>query len=201
MADEQDQTPAKAPDSDGGDQRSQTLVDFGPLIVFVVAYKLRGIYWATGAFMVAATLALLYSWRREGKVRPLPLVTLVIVMVFGGMTIWLRDPRFIYVKPTIVAGLTGTILLGGLAFGRALLKPLLGSALELSDEGWRAFSFRFALFSFGLAALNEFVWRRFTPQAEHIWVWFKFLGIPGLTLIFLLAQTPMLKRFRIGDAQ
>lgn len=198
MAGEDPQTP---PPAKAQEAPNQTLVDFGPLIIFVLAYKFGGIYWATGSFMVAATLALLYSWRREGKVRPLPLVTLVIVMVFGGMTIWLRDPRFIYVKPTIVTALTGTILLGGLAFGRPLLKPLLGTALELSDEGWRAFSLRFALFSFGLAALNEFVWRKFTPEAEHIWVWFKFLGIPGLTLVFLVAQTPMLKRFRIGDAQ
>jgi intracellular septation protein len=184
-----------------GDTRTQSLVDFGPLVIFVIAYKFGDIYWATGSFMVTAPLALLYSWRRERRLRPMPVVTAVVVLVFGGMTIWLRDPRFIYIKPTIITSLTAVVLLGGLAMGRPLLKPLLGSAMELADEGWRTLSLRFAIFSLGLAGLNEIVWRRFTPESEHIWVWFKFLGIPGLTLLFLLTQAPMLKRFRIeGDS-
>jgi intracellular septation protein len=127
-------------------------------------------------------------------------VTAVVVLVFGGMTIWLGDPRFIYVKPTIVTSLSALVLLGGLAFKRPLLKPLMGSALELTDEGWSALSLRFALFSFVLAGLNEAVWRSVTPHAEHLWVWFKFLGIPGLTVLFLLTQTPLLKRHALQPA-
>jgi intracellular septation protein len=177
--------------------RSTTLEDFGPLLVFFAAYRLRGIYWATGAFMIAATAALAYAYYRDRKVRPMTLVTLAVVLVFGGMTIWFGDPRFIYVKPTIITSLTGAVLLGGLAFRRPLLKPVLSSALEMRDEGWRTLSLRFALFSFALAGINELVWRRFTPEQESVWVWFKFLGIPGLTLVFLLTQTPLIKRFQI----
>lgn len=187
--------------------RQSLLLDFGPLVVFFVAYKLRGIYWATGAFMVAVTAALIASWLRTRKLPLMPLVTAVIVLVFGGMTIWLGDPRFIYVKPTIITTLTAVALLGGLAFKRPLLKPLMGSALQMKDEGWRALSFRFALFSLCVAGLNEVVWRSFTPHAEDMWVWFKFLGIPLLTVAFLFSQAPLLKRFGIeresvaGDAE
>lgn len=173
---------------------SPMLLDFGPLLLFFAAYKLGDIYWATGAFMIAAPIALVVAYRRERKLRAMPVVTLVIVLVFGGMTMWLRDPRFIYVKPTIVAGLTGAVLLGGVALGRALMKPLLGTALELDEQGWRALSLRFGLFSLLLAGLNEIVWRGVTPDAEYLWVWFKFLGIPVLTLLFLLSQGGMLKR-------
>jgi intracellular septation protein len=177
--------------------RSTTLEEFGPLVVFFLFYRLKDIYWATGAFMISATAALIYAYVRDRKVRPMTVVTVVVVLVFGGMTIWFGDPRFIYIKPTIITSLTGVVLLGGLAFGRTLLKPVLGSALEMQDEGWRALSLRFGLFSFVLAGINELVWRRFTPDEEYIWVYFKFLGIPGLTLLFLLTQTPLIKRFQI----
>jgi intracellular septation protein len=178
-------------------QASSALVDLGPLVVFFAFYKLRDIYWATGAFMVAVTIALVYAYFREGRLRPMLIVTAVVVLVFGGMTIWLGDPRFIYIKPTIVTGLTAVVLIGGVLTGRALLKPLLGSALEMKEEGWRALSLRFGLFSACIAVLNEAVWRSFTPHSEHVWVYFKFLGIPLLTFLFLLTQTPLLKRFRI----
>lgn len=162
--------------------------------MFVIAYKLGGIYWATGVFMIAAPAALLVTWFRDRKLKPLPIVTAVIVLFFGGMTLWFSDPRFIYIKPTLVASLTALALLGGVLFKRSLLKPLMGSALELSDEGWRALSLRFGLFSIALAGLNELVWRSYTPHAEHVWVWFKFLGIPGLTVAFMLSQTLTLRR-------
>ena len=180
-------------------ERSRTLEDYGPLLVFFVTYKLRDIYWATGAFMAAATLALAYGYYRDRKVRALTVFTLAVVLVFGGMTIWLGDPRFIYIKPTIIAGLTGAVLVTGALLGRGWMKPVLGSALNLSDEGWRTFSLRFGLLSLGLAAINEAVWRSVTPTDEHLWVWFKFLGIPGLTLIFLVTQAKAIKRWQIED--
>ena len=179
---------------------SSTLLDLGPVAVFALVYKLRDVYWATGAFMVAVTAALIVAYVKERRLRPMPLVTAAIVLVFGGLTIGLGDPRFIYVKPTLVAGLSGLVLLVGLAFRKPLLKPLLGSALALTPEGWRALSLRFGLFSLVLAALNEAVWRSATPHAEHMWVWFKLLGIPGLTLLFLVAQTPLMRRFALDGA-
>lgn len=180
--------PAAAPET------SSFWLDFGPILAFVVAYKLGGIYWATGTFMVAAPAALALAWVRDRRLRPLPIVTAVIVLVFGGLTLWLSDPRFIYIKPTLVTSLTALALFVGVALGKPLLKPLLGSALELSDAGWRALSIRFAIFSLLLGGLNELVWRSFTPESEHVWVWFKFLGIPLLTVAFMLTQTSVLRR-------
>ncbi len=184
----------RQPDENAG---NPMWLDFGPLLLFFAAYKLGDIYWATGAFMIAAPIALAVGYRRERRLRAMPVITAAIVLVFGGMTMWLRDPRFIYVKPTIVAGLTGAVLLGGVAAGRAWMKPLLGTALELDDPGWRTLSLRFGLFSLALAGINELVWRGVTPDAEHLWVWFKFLGIPVLTLLFLLSQSAMLKRHAV----
>jgi intracellular septation protein len=178
---------------------NSALADLGPLVVFFAFYKLRDIYWATGAFMIAVTVALGLSWLKTRKVRTMPVVTAVIVLFFGGMTIWLGDPRFIYIKPTIVASLMGLTLLGGLAFGRALLKPLIGSALSMTDEGWRILSKRFALMSLATAGLNELVWRSVTPERESLWVWFKFLGIPVITGVFLLIQLRALAQHMIKD--
>jgi intracellular septation protein len=182
---------------EGEKPQPSALVDLGPLIVFVAFYKLKNIFWATGAFMIAAAIALVYAYFKEGKLRPMLLVTTVVVLVFGGMTIWLGDPRFIYIKPTIVTGLTALVLLGGHLFGKALLKPLIGSALEMQEEGWRALSLRFAIFSACIAGLNELVWRSVTPDRESLWVWFKFAGIPVLTAGFMLLQLLLLKRYRI----
>ena len=89
------------------------------------------------------------------------------------------------------------VLLGGFFFRRGLLKPMLGSSIPMDDDGWRKLSLRFALFSFGIAALNEAVWRSVTPEGESSWVWFKFLGIPGLTVLFLLSQRGLMKRHAI----
>jgi intracellular septation protein len=181
--------------------RSKLLVDFGPLVVFFIGYRVSGILTATAAFMVAVTLALGFTWLKTRKLPTMPLVTAVIVLVFGGLTLGLGDPRFIYLKPTIVASLTALVLLGGLAFDRPLLKPVLGTAVQLTHQGWRTLSLRFALFSFVLAGANELVWRTTTPEREHLWVWFKFLGVPGLTLLFLMSQAGVLRRFAVEPSE
>jgi len=180
--------------------RGKFLFDFGPLVVFFVGYKLGGVVVATAAFMVAITVAFALTWARERRLPPLMIVTAVVVLIFGGLTVGLGDPRFIYVKPTIVSALGGAVLLGGMAVGRPLLKPLMGSALSLREAGWRAISFRFGIFWLALAGLNEFVWRSFTPERESVWVWFKFLGIPALTLAFLLSQAGLFRRHMIEPA-
>jgi intracellular septation protein len=168
-------------------------IEAGPLAVFFIANARGGIFVATAAFMIAIAAALAASWWLERKLPTLPLVTGVFVLVFGGLTLWLQDELFIKLKPTIVNGLFALILFGGLAFGRPFLKPLLGAALELTDEGWRKLTWRWAWFFVALAVANEVVWRMFTTDA---WVNFKVFGILPLTIAFSLAQLPLINRYR-----
>ncbi len=177
------------------------LIDYGPLLVFLACYRLKGIYWATGGFMAALVLALGAAWLSERKIPPPLLFSAAIVIPLGVLTIVLHDPRFIYLKPTIVAGGSALVLFGGLLRGRALLKELLGSQLKMKDEGWKALSFRFAIFSTLLAVANEVMWRTFTPARENIWVMFKFPGIPLLTALFLMTQMPLFKRFELPETE
>lgn len=172
-------------------------VDFGPLVVFFGAYYIAGLMAATGALMAATVIALGLSLAIERRVPVMPLVTAAIVGVFGGLTLWLNDDTFIKIKPTIVMSLLAAVLLGGLAIGRPLLKPLLGAAWPMNDKGWRSLTFRFSLFYVALAVLNEIVWR---TQSEEFWVTFKVFGITGLTLIFAIAQAPLMTRNKISDA-
>jgi intracellular septation protein len=170
------------------------LVEYGPLLVFLGLYRVRDIYWATGGFMLALVLAMVQAYRADGKLPPTLIFTGALVLPLGLLTLVLRDPRFIYMKPTIVATVSALVLLGGLARGKALLRSLLGAQLQLTDEGWRALSLRFALFSLALAMLNEFVWRSYTPERERIWVLFKFPGIPILTAVFMATQFSLFQR-------
>jgi intracellular septation protein len=167
------------------------LIELGPLLAFFLVYSRAGIYWATGALMVATVLSLVASWTLLGRLLAMPVVTAVLVVVFGGLTFWLDDPRFIMIKPTIInLGFAG-VLLGGLAMRRPLLKILFGEAFNLTEEGWRKLSMRWALFFLALAVLNEIVWRNFSEAA---WVNFKVFGILPLTLVFAMAQIGLIKR-------
>ena len=127
----------------------------------------------------------------------MPLITAGIVGVFGGLTLWLNDETFIKLKPTIVQALIAAVLLGGLAFGRTWLKPLLGQAWTMSDLGWRLLTLRFGLFFAAMAVLNELVWR---TQPTDVWVTFKVFGIAGITVLFGLSQVPLLTRYRVPEA-
>jgi intracellular septation protein len=167
------------------------LVELGPLLAFFLVYSRAGIYWATGVLMVATVLSLIASWSLFGRLLAMPVVTAVLVVVFGGLTFWLDDPRFIMVKPTIInLGFAG-VLFGGLVMRRPLLKMLFGEAFNLTEEGWRKLSVRWAVFFLTLAALNEVVWRNFSEAA---WVNFKVFGILPLTLVFAMAQIGLIKR-------
>jgi intracellular septation protein len=168
------------------------LIDLGPLIAFFIAYARAGIYWATGVLMLATVAALIASWRLLGRVTVVPMMTAVLVVVFGGLTFYLDDPSFIKLKPTIINLLFSGVLVVGLATGRPLLKLLLGEAFQLSEEGWRKLTVRWALFFFALAILNEIVWRNFSESA---WVNFKVFGIVPLTILFAMAQIPLIKRY------
>jgi len=168
------------------------LIEFGPLAAFGITYFTAGIFWATGVVMVTSIIALAASWKQFGRLLPVPLMTAVMVVVFGGLTFWLNDPRFIKIKPTIINLLFAGVLLFGLMTGRPLLKLLLGEAFNLTDEGWRKLSIRWALFFLALAVLNEVVWRSFS---EAVWVNFKVFGILGISLVFAVAQVGLIKRY------
>jgi intracellular septation protein len=168
------------------------LIDLGPLLAFFITYARAGIYWATGVLMVATVLALVASWTVFGRLLVMPVVTAVLVVVFGGLTFWLDDPRFIKVKPTIINLLFAGVLLAGLIARRPLLKMLFGEAFNLTEEGWRKLSVRWAVFFLVLAGLNETVWRNFSEAA---WVNFKVFGILPLTLVFAMAQIGLIRRY------
>ncbi|WP_420346035.1 septation protein A [Pelagibius sp.] len=160
-------------------------VDYGPLAIFFATYWLSDLMMATLAIMIATAVALLLSFMIERRVPPMPLVTAVVVVVFGGLTLWLEDETFFKMKPTIVQLLFAAALFAGLAFKRPLLKPLLGSAWPLDEAGWVKLSSRFAWFFVAMAALNEAIWR---TQSTDFWVTFKVFGILALTFVFVASQ-------------
>ncbi len=172
-------------------------IELGPLLVFFAAYGRAGIYWATGALMVATIVALAASWKLLGRLSVVPLVTAVLVTVFGGLTFWLDDPRFIKMKPTIINLVFAATIFGGLLTGRSLLKLLFGEAFNLTEEGWRKLSVRWAVFFLVLAVANEFVWRNFTESA---WVNFKVFGILPITMLFAVAQVGFIRRNEVKSS-
>ena len=175
-------------------------LELGPLVLFFLANAYadrfgvpseRRLFAATGLFIAATLVALGLHYALVRRLPIMPLVSGVVVVVFGGLTLLLKDELFIKLKPTIVNTLFGLVLLGGLAFGRPLLALVLDSMLSLTEEGWRKLTFRWGLFFLGLAVLNEIVWR---TQDTDFWVGFKVFGIMPLTVLFALAQTPLLMR-------
>lgn len=170
------------------------VTDYGPLAAFFLVYVRWDLMTATAALMAATALALGLSLFVARRVPVMPLVTAAVVGIFGGLTLWLEDETFIKMKPTIVEALFSLVLFGGLALRRPLLRPLLGAAWSMDDDGWRRLSLRFAVFFAAMAALNEMVWR---TQPTDVWVAFKVFGILGLTLVFAVAQTPLLRRHAI----
>ncbi len=166
-------------------------LELGPLGVFFFAYTKYGIFAATGTFMVAITIALSASWILTRRLAIMPLVTGIVVLVFGGLTLYLQDETFIKMKPTVVNALFGTILLGGLAFGRSLLGYVFDSVFQLDAEGWRKLTMRWGIFFFVLAVINEIVWRNFS---EEFWVSFKVFGMMPISIAFTLSQMPLIMR-------
>ena len=173
---------------------AQLWLDLGPLAVFFITYKTVGLIEATGALVVATLLSLAYTYHKTGSIAPMPLVTGIMVAIFGGLTVYLNDEQFIKIKPTIVNLLFAGLLLGGLLFRKSLLKVALGSALDMRDEGWKKLSLRWGLFFIFLAGLNEVIWRQFSTD---FWVNFKVFGMLSLTIIFTLAQIPLMKRYMV----
>ncbi len=176
--------------------RVNAAIEYGPLGVFLVTYWVAGIFPATAAIMVATAVALSVAWVTQRRVPKVPLVSGVLLMVFGGLTLWLQDETFIKMKPTIIYVMFAAVLLVGLALGRPLLKPLLGHAWRLTDRGWNALTSRFGLFFLALAGLNELVWR---TQSTDFWVNYKVFGTMGLIFVFTALQIGLVQRHQLPE--
>jgi intracellular septation protein len=167
-------------------------LDIGPLILFFAANAKFGIYAATGAFMVAVLIALAVSYVMTRHIAMMPVVTAVIVLVFGGLTLILHDDLFIKLKPTIIYVLFGGTLLVGIFFDKPFLSIMFDQMFHLTPEGWRKLTWRWALFFLFLAVLNEIVWR---TQTTDFWVSFKLFGVVPLTMLFGVLQYPLLVKY------
>ncbi len=177
---------------------ARLLIDLGPLLVFFAANFLAPvpgpmkIFFATGAFMIAMLAAMLASQIKFGKISPLLWFSGVMVVVMGGITIWLQNETFIKMKPTLYYALVAALLGFGLYTGKPLLKMVLGSSYPGLDEaGWRKLTRNWAFFFLFMAALNEAVWRN---SSTDFWVGFKLWGAIPLTFLFAVANVPMLLR-------
>ena len=166
-------------------------IELGPLLVFFAGNAVAGIYVGTAAFMVATLVSLTAARMLYHKLPVMPLVSGVIVLVFGGLTIYLQDETFIKLKPTIVYTLFAVLLAAGLLLRKPLLELLFGSAFALTEEGWRKLTLRWTAFFIAMAITNEIVWRNFSTDA---WVSFKAFGFLPLTFLFALAQVPLMQR-------
>jgi intracellular septation protein len=173
------------------------VLDLGPLGLFFVANSRYGIFAATATFMAAVLAALAVSYALTRHLRIMPVVTAIIVLVFGSLTLYLHDATFIKVKPTIIYALFGAVLLGGLIFNKPLLGVVFDSLFHLTDEGWRKLTLRWTVFFFALAVLNEIVWRN---TSTNVWVDFKVFGVTPLVFVFATLQAPLLKKYAAETA-
>ena len=174
-------------------------LELGPLLLFFIAYARLGIFAATAVLMAAVVVTLGVSYAMLRRIPVMPLVTAVIVLIFGSLTLFFHDETLIKIKPTTLYLLFGAALFAGLALKKPLLKILFDGTLHVTEEGWRILTWRWGFFFIALAVLNEIVWRggaHYLPPAEatDLWVKFKTFGFLPLTLIFALAQTRLIMR-------
>ena len=168
--------------------------ELGPLLVFFAANARFHLFVATGAFMVAIVAAMAASYAVTRHVPLMAIVTGVVVLVFGTLTLVLHDETFIKVKPTIIYGLFALVLGGGLLFGRSFIAILFDQVFNLTPQGWRILTLRWALFFLAMAILNEIIWR---TQSTDFWVGFKAFGVIPLTMVFAIFQMPLVKRHHL----
>ena len=166
-------------------------LELGPLALFFAVYGRLGIFVATGVLMAGVVVTLAVSYAMLRRIPIMPLVTAVIVVVFGSLTLVFHDETLIKIKPTALYLLFGGALFVGIAIQKPLLKIMFDGALHVTEEGWRILTWRWAFFFIALAVLNEIIWR---TQTTDVWVKFKTFGFLPLTLVFALAQAPLIMR-------
>ena len=181
-------------------------LEIGPIAVFFLAYRwapvpegladserqLEQILFATKVFVPTILAALAASWFLTRKLPKMAVITAVVVTVFGGLTLVLRDDTFVKMKPTILYCLFAGILGFGLMRGQSYLKYLLDEMIPMQAEGWMKFTQRFVVFYLGLAVLNEIVWRGW---GTDVWVNFRTFVLPAANFLFVMAQVPLFTRY------
>jgi intracellular septation protein len=171
-------------------------LDLGPLVLFFVANARAGIFVATATFMAAILVALAVSYALTRRLPIMTIVSAVVVLVFGGITLILQDETFIKVKPTFIYLLFAGVLFGGLLLRKPLLEIVFDQMFHLTEEGWRKLTLRWAVFFLALAVLNEIVWR---TQTTDVWVSFKVFGALPLTFLFAALQYPLLQKYEAAE--
>ncbi len=175
------------------------ITDFGPLMIFFYYYYDSGkdLKVAIPPFIIATILALIIVWLFEKKIPKVPLLSGILIIFFGGLTIYFNNPVFIYIKPTIINILFGLALIFGRYFtNEPIMKKLMGKSVSLTNEGWEILNKRWIYFFFGLAILNEMVWR---TQSEEFWVNFKVWGLLPITFVFAASQVGLLNRYKTHE--
>ena len=184
-------------------------LEYGPLVVFFLAFLLLkertislggndygGVVGATLVFVPVLVLCTAAQWALTGTLSVMQMLTLVLVVVFGGLSIWLNDPRFFKMKPTIIYLLLAGLLGLGLALRRNWLGVAMGEMVPLAPEGWRKLTQRLVVLFLALAVLNEIVWR---TQSDTTWVLFKTVGLIVLTIGFFAANMPLIRRYALPE--
>ena len=175
---------------------TKLFIDIGPLAIFFIFYSRGDLNSAILPFIIATIISVLLSYILEKKIPIMPTVGAIIILIFGGLTIYFDNEVFFKMKPTIINILFAIVLFGGIILKKPLLKYLLGSALKLKDDGWSILTKRWIIFFIALAILNEIIWR---TQSTDIWVNFKVFAILPITFIFTITQFPLIKKYQVED--
>jgi intracellular septation protein len=170
-------------------------VEYGPVVLFFISYKIWGLMPATAVLIAASVLAVGFAYIRERRLAWAPVITTVIVVIFGGLALIFNDAVFVKIKPTVVYSCFAVALCAGLVLKKPLLERLMGGGIKMDHAGWRKLEGRYAVFCVAMAILNEIVWR---TQTENFWVNFKF-GSIFLTFLFMVTQLPMIRRHMLPD--
>jgi len=175
------------------------LTDFGPLFIFFIVYYKsdKNLIVAIPPLIAATIIAIIIVYILEKKIPYIPLLGGLLVSIFGGLTIYFKNPIFIYMKPTIINFIFAiTLLVGKFLFNRNFLKMILGKGIKLEEIGWDKLTYRWSVFFIFLGLVNELVWR---TQTEYVWVNFKVWGILPLTVLFTAFQLPLIQKFKKNE--
>ncbi len=173
---------------------ARTALDLGPLVIFFAVLAKTNVFIATGVFMAAMAVSITVGFIYERRLSPMAAISFVVVLVFGGLTIWLHNDLFIKIKPTIIYLIFAAVLASGLATRRSFIKYMFDHAFHLDEEGWRLLTWRWVLFFLAMAAANEIVWRNFSLQ---FWAGYKLFGAIPLTFLFALTQAPLILKHQV----
>lgn len=197
------------PDSPQINPFVKSALEFGPVLGFFVAYlwlkdrvftiggtEYEGFIVVTAGFIPVFLLAMVILWKLTGHLSRMQAVTAVLIVVFGGLSVWLNDERFFKIKPTLIYLLFGGALLIGLLRGQSYLRVVMEGLMPLKDEGWMILTRRIMYLFFGLAALNEIVWRTMSTET---WVYFKTFGLTAAVFLFFITQSSLFQTYGIED--